>query len=93
MNDPSKELPAVPESKGRAKPAYTPPPQRRSKTTLSNPPWFVPVMLGLMVVGLLWVVTFYVTSSNYPIPNFGYKNLIIGFGLMISGFMMTMRWR
>ena len=50
-------------------------------------------MLGLMLVGLLWVVTFYVTSASYPIPNFGYKNLIIGFGLMISGFMMTMRWR
>jgi len=93
MNDPSKEQPAVPESKGRAKPAYTPPPQRRSKANLSNPPWFAPVMLGLMLVGLLWVVTFYVTSTDYPIPNIGYYNLAIGFGLMISGFMMTMRWR
>jgi len=93
MCDPSKELPAVPESKGRAKPAYTPPPQRRSKANLSNPPWFVPVMLGLMLVGLLWVVTFYVTATDYPIPNIGYYNLAIGFGLMISGFMMTMRWR
>ncbi len=86
----------MPESKGRAKPAYTPPPQRRSKTTMANPPWFLPVMLGLMVLGLLWVVTFYVTAASgtsYPIPNFGYKNLVIGFGLMISGFLMTTRWR
>ena len=83
----------MPESKGRAKPAYTPPPQRRSKANLSNPPWFAPVMLGLMLVGLLWVVTFYVTSTDYPIPNIGYWNLVIGFGLMISGFMMTTRWR
>ena len=83
----------MPESKGRAKPAYTPPPKRSSKKTMANPPWFVPVMLGLMVVGLLWVVTFYVTAAKYPIPGFGYKNLIIGFGLMISGFMMTMKWR
>jgi hypothetical protein len=60
---------------------------------MANPAWFVPVMLGLMVVGLFWVVTFYVTATKYPIPNFGYKNLIIGFGLMISGFMMTTRWR
>jgi hypothetical protein len=50
-------------------------------------------MLGLMLVGLLWVVTFYVSAGNYPIPNFGYKNLIIGFALMISGFLMTTRWR
>jgi hypothetical protein len=60
---------------------------------MANPPWFVPVMLGLMVVGLLWVVAFYITQGKYPIPNFGNKNLIIGFGLMISGFMMTTRWR
>ena len=83
----------MPESKGRAKPAYTPPPQRRSKTTKANPPWFVPVMLGLMVLGLLWVVTFYVTETKYPIPGIAYKNLFIGFGLMISGFLMTTRWR
>jgi hypothetical protein len=34
-----------------------------------------------------------VSAGNYPIPNFGYKNLIIGFALMISGFLMTTRWR
>jgi hypothetical protein len=83
----------VPESKGRAKPAYTPPPKRSTKSTMSNPSWFVPVMVGLMVVGLLWVVTFYVTAEKYPIPNFGLKNLVIGFALMISGFLMTTRWR
>jgi len=84
----------VPESKGRAKPAYTPPPQRHSKKTMSNPPWFVPLMLGLMVVGLIWVVAFYVSNNgSYPIPGIGYWNLGIGFGLMITGFMMTTRWR
>ena len=84
----------MPESKGRAKPAYTPPPQRRSKTTMSNPPWFLPVMLGLMLLGLLWVVAFYVSDNgSYPIPGIGSWNLGIGFGLMISGFMMTTRWR
>jgi Cell division protein CrgA len=83
----------VPESKGRAKPSRTPPPQR-SKTTMANPAWFVPVMLGLMVVGLLWVVAFYVSDQGgYPIPKIGYWNLAIGFGLMISGFLMTTRWR
>lgn len=83
----------MPKSKGRAKPSHTPPPQRHSKTTMANPPWFVPVMLGLMLVGLLWVVTFYVTAAAYPIPNINYWNLVIGFGLMITGFLMTTRWR
>ena len=83
----------MPESKGRAKPAYTPPPKRSSTKNMTNPMWFVPVMLGLMILGLLWVVTFYVLEGKYPIPNIGYWNLAIGFGLMISGFMMTTRWR
>jgi hypothetical protein len=83
----------VPESKGRAKPTRTPQPQVRPKTMMANPPWFVPVMLGLMLVGLLWVVTFYVTAGGYPIPKINYWNLVIGFALMISGFLMTTRWR
>ena len=83
----------MPESKGRAKPAYTPPPQRRSKKTMTNPVWFVPLMLSLMLLGLLWVVTFYITAGDFPIPNISYWNLIIGFSLMISGFVMTTRWR
>jgi predicted lipid-binding transport protein (Tim44 family) len=83
----------VPESKGRAKPTHSTPPNKPSKKITANPPWFVPVMLGLMVVGLLWVVTFYIMEGKAPIPGINYWNLIIGFGLMISGFMMTTRWR
>ena len=41
----------MPESKGRAKRAYTPP-RKPAKAKVGNPPWFVPVMLTLMVVGL-----------------------------------------
>ncbi len=83
----------MPESKGRNKPAYTPP-RTASKNTAPNPRWFVPVMLGLMVVGLLWVVTFYISGANqYPIPALGRWNLGVGFGLMLSGFLMTTRWR
>jgi len=85
-------VPPVPESKGRAKASYTPPP-RRTKALGPNPVWFVPVMVGLMVIGLLWVVTFYVMEAKYPIPDVGYWNLAIGFGFMITGFIMTTRWR
>ncbi len=84
----------MPESRGRSKPAYTPPPTKRPpKRDLVNPTWWVPVMVGLMVVGLIWTAAFYITGQQYPIPALGRWNIGIGFGMMIVGFGMTTRWR
>ncbi len=82
----------MPESKGREKRAYTPP-AKPTKAKVGNPPWFVPVMLGLMILGLIWVVTFYITGQQYPVEAWGRWNLAAGFGLMMAGFAMTTRWR
>ncbi|WP_172146660.1 cell division protein CrgA [Bifidobacterium panos] len=62
------------------------------KGTKSNPRWFVPLFCILMVIGLIWVVTYYLTSK-YPIPNIGAWNLLIGFVIIMIGFLMTMWWR
>jgi hypothetical protein len=93
----------VPESRIRRKAAYTPPP-KPSGGPKANPPWFVPVMLGLMVLGLMWIVVFYVSQGQYPIPSLplpgrdepwevGNWNLVIGFAFVLAGFAMTTRWR
>lgn len=58
-----------------------------------NPTWWVPTMLGLMVLGLIWLVVFYLSGSKYPIPNIGNYNLAIGFVLLMAGFAMTTRWK
>lgn len=60
-----------------------------------NPVWFKPVMFGFMVVGLLWIVLYYVTSSTLalPIPPLGQNNIFVGFGLILVGFLMTTRWK
>ncbi len=58
-----------------------------------NPRWFVPVMLGLMIVGLIWVVTYYLTAAQYPVAAWGNWNLVAGFAFIIVGFLMTTRWR
>ncbi|USQ80153.1 cell division protein CrgA [Ornithinimicrobium faecis] len=83
----------MPKSKGRAKKKS---PQQRPVDVAAppqiNPPWFVPVMCGLMIFGVLWVTTFYVTSGDYPIA-IGYWNLVIGLGAIMAGFMMATRWR
>lgn len=60
---------------------------------LGNPSWFVPVMLGLMIIGGLWVVTFYITQQQYPVPSLGNWNLGVGFILIMAGFLMTTRWK
>ena len=81
----------MPESKSRKKASYTPPSE--SKAPMPNPPWFVPVMLGLMLLGLVWIVTYYVFSGSYPIPGIFHWNLAIGAAFIIAGFVMTTRWR
>jgi hypothetical protein len=58
-----------------------------------TPRWWVVTMIGLMVLGLVWVVTFYLSSSQYPVPGWHNWNLLAGFGLIIVGFAMTTRWR
>ena len=81
----------MPESKSRKKATYTPPP--KSKAKKPNPPWFVPVMLGLMIIGLVWIVVTYLSSAQYPVPGISNWNLVIGFVFVMSGFIMTTRWR
>jgi len=50
-------------------------------------------MLGIMVLGLLWIVVFYLSGSQQlPVPQIGAWNLGVGFALIIAGFAMTTRW-
>ncbi len=82
----------MPESKGRPKRSYTPPP-RSSAAPLPSPRWWAPTFVTLLVLGLLWIVTFYVSEQRLPIAALGYWNLGVGFAFMMTGFAMTMRWR
>lgn len=61
--------------------------------TAPNPVWFKPVMLGFMLLGLAWVLLFYLSSGTLPIPGIGAWNLAVGFGIALIGFLMTTRWR
>jgi hypothetical protein len=84
----------VPESKSRKKADYTPPP-RKSKANQQSGPAFIYIMVAAFVIGLAWIVTFYVSNSQYPIPlhSHEYINLVIGFAIVLSGFVMATRWR
>lgn len=69
------------------------PVETRSGEQAPNAVWFKPVMFGFMLLGLVWIIVFYVSGSTLPVPNLGSWNILIGFGIMFIGFMMTTRWR
>ena len=58
------------------------------------PTWYKVSMLGLLLVGLLWIMVFYLApGGQWPIPGIGGWNIIAGFGLAMIGFIMMTRWR
>lgn len=83
----------MPESKRRksTNPATTQ--TSAARTNKPNPVWFKPVMFGLMIIGLLWIITFYISEGVLPVAAWGSGNIIAGFGIAIIGFLMTTRWR
>jgi hypothetical protein len=58
-----------------------------------NPVWFKPVMFGFMLVGLIWIIVFYISQGTLPIPSLQSWNILVGFGIAFIGFLMTTRWR
>ena len=62
-------------------------------TRLGSPRWLAPLMVTMMVLGLLWVVVYYVTQTEYPVESLGNWNMAIGFGLISVGFALATRWK
>jgi len=67
--------------------------EARSGEPGPNAVWFKPVMFGFMLLGLIWIIVFYVSGSVLPVPQLGTWNIAVGFGIMFVGFLMTTRWR
>ncbi|MFT4231043.1 MAG: cell division protein CrgA [Microbacterium sp.] len=70
------------------------PVEHSERDAAPNPVWFKPIMIGFMLLGLVWVIVYYLGSNiGIPIPGIGAWNLVIGFGIAFIGFLMTTRWR
>ena len=88
----------MPKSKVRKKSVYTPPSSTlqpgSARAVAPSPRWYAPVMVGLMLLGLLWIVIYYVAESSIGfMADLGPWNFAIGFGAMVAGLIMSMRWR
>ena len=62
-------------------------------TKAESPKWLAPVMLANFIIGLIWIVIFYISSTNYPVPGIGAGNMLIGFGFVGVGFSLSTRWQ
>ena len=58
-----------------------------------SPKWLVPVMLASFLLGLIWIVIFYISSTSYPIPGIGAWNMLVGFAFVGVGFSLATRWK
>jgi hypothetical protein len=85
-----RKRPAKPEVPDSAKVA--------KKSDGANPAWFLPVTLTLMIVGLVWIMVYYISQTLFPLGagtpfDIGAGNIIVGFGLMMVGFGFLTRWK
>ena len=58
-----------------------------------SPRWLAPVMLAMFLLGLAWIVVYYITQTKFPVPNLGAWNMGIGFVFVGIGFSLATRWR
>jgi len=52
-------------------------------------------MLGCFLIGLVWIVVYYVTGSDLTLPlitDLGQYNLMVGIGFMAVGFIYATHW-
>ena len=93
----------MPKSKVRKKNDFTVNPVSRTPVKVKAGPssvWFVVLFIGLMLLGLAWLIVFQLAATGPDAPsyltwmaNLSQWNYGIAFAFMISGLLLTMRWR
>ena len=85
----------MPKSRSRKKPTSRPPsggPSAPSGPGLVKR-YAAPAMLTCWLLGLLWVVLYYVLQEDLPLGgDLGGWNLVIGMGLIGVGFVFATQW-
>ena len=90
----------MPKSKVRKKPAYSAPVTTAGASTGSgkqikpSPGWYPILMVVLLVVGLIYIVVYYMAGEKVPLmKNLNGWNFAVGFAFLIAGLGMAVRWK
>ncbi|MGP9538415.1 cell division protein CrgA [Brachybacterium sp. AOP43-C2-M15] len=65
---------------------------RRVAASTQNPSWLAPTAVVFLVLGLAYLVTYYISAGQLPLP-IGDWNLAAGFGVLMVGGGMLMFWK
>ncbi|MBB1246600.1 MULTISPECIES: cell division protein CrgA [Streptomyces] len=88
----------MPKSRIRKKKDRLTPPEgtktQKTKIDLSSGRrWVAPLMLAMFAIGLAWIVVFYVTEGRFPVEALGNWNILVGFGFIGVGFVVSTQWK
>lgn len=90
----------MPKSKVRKKTSFTPSAATVSGSTAGgklvkpSPSWYPIVMAAFLVLGLAYIVVYYMAAESIPFMNsLGSWNFAVGFGFLVIGLGMAVRWR
>lgn len=73
--------------------AASEPPAARASAPGMAKRWAAPAMLTCWLLGLIWVVVYYVAGTQIPgMSELGNWNLLIGMGLIAVGFVFATQW-
>jgi hypothetical protein len=91
----------VPKSKVRKKSSYAAPVTGSGSGNYGggnqvkpSPAWYPIVMVVLLVIGLAYIVVYYISGENIPgMRDIGSWNFGVGFVFLMTGLIMAVRWR
>ena len=87
----------MPKSQVRKKKVYTPPTDIRPAATADNkkpsPSWLPISAVVLIVLGITWLVIYYLSGQQYPVEAWRYWYLAVGFCCLVASLGILSRWR
>lgn len=64
------------------------------KAALENRAWVAPTFITVGLLGVLWLVVYYIASPYIPfMADLGGWNVLIGMGLMTASFALATQWK
>jgi len=67
-------------------------PRNIGKPESENPKWLLPTAVTLLCLGPAWIVVYYITKAQWPLP-IGDLNLLVGFLFMGAAMILLTRWK